>query len=88
MAYYIHTPGCILCGYCAEVCTNGAIAILPDGYKINPLWCTECGACEAMCYPKAIFHESLDMEENSSNKIFEELIVYYQEQEFEEFSLM
>ena len=88
MAYYIDKNSCTTCGYCADVCVNGAIIKLPDTFEINPLWCNECGSCEAMCYDQAIFYEGLSIKVHENKENFDELILYYQEQEMEDFALI
>jgi ferredoxin len=40
---------------------NNAIVDLDDELYINPVWCTECGSCAAMCYEDAIGYEGLDL---------------------------
>ncbi len=56
MAYVVAEP-CINCKYtdCADVCPVDCFHEGPNFLVIDPDVCIDCGACEPVCPPKAIF---------------------------------
>ena len=56
MPYVVAEP-CILCKYtdCADVCPVDCFHEGPNMLVIDPDVCIDCGACEPVCPPKAIF---------------------------------
>ncbi len=50
----INEEKCISCGKCFETCAFGAIEEMNTSFKINPLLCEGCGACQLVCPAEAI----------------------------------
>lgn len=54
MTYIINSDFCSCCGICKVYCPAGAIRFKGSKYWIDPVKCTDCGTCAALCHNSII----------------------------------
>ncbi|MDX2111054.1 MAG: glycyl-radical enzyme activating protein [Verrucomicrobiota bacterium] len=75
--YFLHER-CILCGHCAEVCTQGCHLVSPAGHEIDRTNCTTCGACVEACPVAALEIKGRPMEVDDIMAVVEKDRCYYE----------
>jgi len=49
LGVYVIGADCVMCGLCKLSCREGAVIETRDGYHIEPVRCSRCGTCLAVC---------------------------------------